>query len=371
MRRPHFDFVGRWRIWFAASAGIVLVSAVSLIWGGLNLSIDFVGGTSFTLGGISQEVTADELEAAALDAGATEVRVQLAHDGGTVSGAIVQTEAIAPTTDVHAAVKSALTETSGAQTVETAFTGPTWGGHVSRKALQALVVFLAAIVLYISVRLEFKMAIAAMIALVHDLTLTAGVNSLFDFHVSPATVIALLTILGYSLYDTVVVFDRVQETSTKLGVAGRRTYREAVNTSMNEVLMRSVNTSFMALLPVGNLLFVGAQALGATTLQDLALALFVGMISGVYSSLFLAGPFLALWKEREPKLAEMARRERARGAEPASARGTTATVTNAELGSGGADEVAPSTPPATARRPELAPRDYVRGPGRKPRSKRR
>jgi preprotein translocase subunit SecF len=156
------------------------------------------------------------------------------------------------------------------------------------------------VTIYISFRLEFKMAVAALIALAHDLVITVGLYSLVGFTVSPATVIAILTILGYSLYDTVVVFDRVKENSFSLGEPGRRTYAQLVNTSMNEVVWRSVNTSITSLLPVGALLFIGAQLLGADTLQDLALALFIGMAVGIFSSLFVAGPFFAWWRMRDP-----------------------------------------------------------------------
>ena len=353
----HFEFVRRRRIWFSISAVIVVGSLASLLLRDLNLSIEFIGGSSFTLTDVDEGVTSEELAAAAEEAGADEVRVQLATDGDTV-GAIVHTLAIDPSSPLHRNVVLALEEASGSEDVEASFVGPSWGQRVSRKALQALLVFLLAVVVYISVRLEFKMAVAAILALAHDLILTAGVYSLFGFQVSPATVIAFLTILGYSLYDTVIVFDRVDETAGRLGGAGRRTYGEAVNTSMNEVLTRSINTTLTAIVPVGCLLLIGAQALGATTLTDLSLALFVGMLTGAYSSLFLAGPFLAWWKEREPKLAALAARAQ-RDQVPAAA----ATSTS------GAATAAPAR--STERvRPELAPREYVRGPGRTSRSRR-
>jgi preprotein translocase subunit SecF len=204
--------------------------------------------------------------------------------------------------------------------VQVSFVGPSWGQRISRKALEALVVFLVVVVAYISLRLEFKMAMAAVLALVHDVIITIGLYSLVGFSVSPSTVIAMLTILGYSLYDSVVVFDRVEENVATIGGPGRRTYAEAVNTSLNEVLWRSLNTSFTSLMPVGALLLVGAQLLGAETLQDLALALFIGMAIGAYSSIFVATPFLAWWKEQEPEYAEMSAKlaERIeRGEEPA------------------------------------------------------
>ncbi|MCA1782263.1 MAG: protein translocase subunit SecF [Intrasporangiaceae bacterium] len=247
------------------------------------------------------DVTATELREAAESGGAEDVVAQVQLDGDQATGAVIRTESLEPGSDASNAVRDALVEASQAGDVSINFVGPTWGQRITRQAAEALLVFLIVIVIYISLRLEFKMAVAAVIALVHDLAITIGVYALVGFNVSPATVIALLTILGYSLYDTVVVFDRVKDNAIGLGDPGRRTYAELVNTSLNEVLWRSVNTSITSLLPVGALLFIGGQVLGATTLQDLALALFIGMAVGIYSSLFVAGPFLAWWKMRDPE----------------------------------------------------------------------
>jgi preprotein translocase SecF subunit len=246
------------------------------------------------------------------------------------------------------AIEDALAEVASPGELSVSFVGPTWGERITRQALEALLVFLVVVVLYISLRLEFKMAIAAVVALVHDVFITIGLYALVGFNVSPATVIALLTILGYSLYDTVVVFDRIKENSISLGDPGRRTYAELVNGSMNEVLYRSLNTSITSLLPVGALLFLGGQVLGATTLQDLALALFIGMAVGVYSSLFVAGPVLAWWKAREPE--EQRRIAKARRAD-ALARG----------------EELPASAPAPGSPESRAPitTEYVRGEGRR------
>jgi preprotein translocase subunit SecF len=184
--------------------------------------------------------------------------------------------------------------------------GPTWGGEVTRKAFIALAVFFLAVVLYISGRFEPKMAAAAFIAMVHDLLVTLGVYSLFGFQVTPDTVIAILTILGYSLYDTVVVFDRVRDNSHTVLNSGSLTYSDMVNLSMNQTLARSINTSLVAILPVLSVLVIGAEILGATTLQDYGLALFVGLLSGAYSSIFIAAPLLAIFKEREPRFRDLA-----------------------------------------------------------------
>ncbi|MEX0869204.1 MAG: protein translocase subunit SecF, partial [Nitriliruptoraceae bacterium] len=285
MRTPQYDFVGSARKWAVLSAVLLLAGIVSIGLRGLDLSIEFTGGTAYTLVDVRDDLTSQQLRAAAIDAGARDVIAQLQLDGEDVVGAIVRMEALEPGGDTADAVRAALVDTADAGDVLEDFVGPTWGARITSQALQALAVFLVVIVLYISLRLEFKMAIAAVVALLHDLAITIGVYAMVGFSVSPATVIALLTILGYSLYDTVVVFDRVRENAVSLGDPGRRTYAELVNSSTNEVLMRSINTSVTSVLPVAALLFIGARAFGASTLEDLALALFVGMIVGVYSSL--------------------------------------------------------------------------------------
>lgn len=343
------DFVGNKKRWAVISGVLVVLSLVELLIVGLDLSIDFVGGTSFLADEVVAEVDADDLEDAATAAGATDVTVQLteARDGAS-RGAIVETAAVPVGSDTENAVQTALREVTGDDSIDVTTVGPSWGERISGKALQALVVFLVIVVLYISVRLEPKMAGAAILALVHDAVITIGLYGLFGFTVSPSTIIALLTILGYSLYDSVVIFDRIEENATQLGTVGRRSYGEMVNTSMNEVLWRSLNTSVTSLLPVGALLLIGSQLLGAETLQDLALALFVGMALGAYSSLFVAGPFLAWWKEREPEYADMAAKlER-------------------KIASGEADRI-DTADVVDARAPITT--EYVRGRGKKKRKK--
>ncbi len=179
--------------------------------------------------------------------------------------------------------------------------GPTWGNTVSSKALRALVIFFFVIALYLSLRFTIKMAIAAIIAVLHDIAITIGVYAITGFEVTPATVIAFLTILGFSLYDTVVVFDKIKENERLVGTGNMTTYTDMANTSLNQVLMRSLNTSFVALLPVASLLVVGVWIYGALALRDFGLALFVGLLTGAYSSIFVATPILAWLKEREPK----------------------------------------------------------------------
>ena len=192
--------------------------------------------------------------------------------------------------------------------------GAAWGDTITSKALQGLAIFLVLVVIYLGIRFELKMAVGAVVALLHDLALTAGIYALLGFEVTPATIIGLLTILGYSLYDTVVVFDKVQENTRGVLASSRATYGEAANLALNQVLARSINTSVIALLPVAGLLFVGAGLLGASTLVDLSLALFVGIAVGTYSSIFLATPVLVALKEREPVYVDLARRVAARRA---------------------------------------------------------
>ena len=300
MKTPTIDFVGGTKRWVSISAVLLLLAVGALLIRGLDMSIEFVGGTSYTLEQIDPDVNSSELRNAAEDAGAQDVIAQLQSGGDGAQGAIVRTEAVQPGSEQDQQVRAALEDVSQAETITADFVGPFWGEQITRQALEALLVFLVVVTIYISFRLEFKMAVAALIALAHDLVITVGLYSLVGFTVSPATVIAILTILGYSLYDTVVVFDRVKENSFSLGEPGRRTYAQLVNTSMNEVVWRSINTSITSLLPVGALLFIGAQLLGADTLQDLALALFIGMALGIFSSLFVAGPFFAWWRMRDP-----------------------------------------------------------------------
>jgi preprotein translocase subunit SecF len=186
--------------------------------------------------------------------------------------------------------------------------GPTWGHEVSKKAIQALIYFFILLALYLSVRFEFKMAVTAIVAVIHDIIFTVGVYALFHFEVTPATITAFLTILGFSLYDTVVVFDKVRENQRRMTATGRQTYGEMVNTSLNQVLMRSLSTSFVALMPVLSLLIVGTGVFGAKSLEDFALALAAGLFIGSYSSIFVAAPLLAWWKEREPQYRALAQR---------------------------------------------------------------
>jgi preprotein translocase subunit SecF len=294
-----FDFVGRRRLWFTISALLVLIALASLVVPGLNFGIDFKGGAVFRVQPTTAVTEAQVREAVGP---AAEV-VQVTEDDPVQ--VIVQTEELAPAE--VARIRSGLAEVAGvkANAVSTDSIGSKWGSTVSRKAVVALLVFLVAVVLYVSLRMEFKMAVAALVALLHDLIITAGIYALARFEVTPATVIALLTILGYSLYDTVVVFDKVRENTGSLTAMSRTTYSQATNLAVNQTVMRSLNTSLSSLLPILGLLLVGSYLLGAETLKDLALALFVGVAAGAYSSIFIGPPLVAMWKEKEPRYAQL------------------------------------------------------------------
>jgi preprotein translocase subunit SecF len=314
--QTRFDFVGRRRWWFALSGIIIAFGVVSLGVRGLNLGIDFRGGTAWIVQapGVTQTQATD----AAQSAGLSQPTVKLLGHGSSQQlevQADLNNLSSTRQGDITKAVTRALAGVAHRPTtdVSVSHVGPTWGGEVTTRAVVALIAFFAAVVLYISWRFEPKMALAAFIAMVHDLAVALGVYSLAGFQVTPDTVVALLTILGYSLYDTVVVFDRVRENTKGVGSTGRMTYSDMINLSMNQTLARSINTSLVAILPVLAVLVIGAQVLGATTLQDYGLALFVGLLSGAYSSIFIASPVLAMLREREPRYTSIRQRLEARG----------------------------------------------------------
>jgi preprotein translocase subunit SecF len=295
--RTNIDFIGRSWLWAVISGVAVVVALGSLVLSGLNLGIDFNGGTQLQFTVASGKATDSGVRDALGAAGVSDAKVLIVGEDGVR----VQTAELKRAK--AARVSEELAKYAGIDAADLSVTdvGPTWGNSVSNKALLALVVFFGLIASYLTFRFEWKMAIAAIIAVVHDIIVTVGVYALSGFEVTPATVIAFLTILGFSLYDTVVVFDKVGENTPSTGAERGDTYSRMVNRSLNSVLMRSLNTSFVALLPVASLLVVGSGLLGAVTLKDFALALFVGLATGAYSSIFVATPILAAMKEREPR----------------------------------------------------------------------
>ncbi|HVM21210.1 MAG TPA: protein translocase subunit SecF [Egibacteraceae bacterium] len=322
-RTQVFDFIGQSRTYLFVSLGLVAVCLIGLAVRGLNYSIEFTGGTGFTVTDATRDFTSEDLRTAITEIGVEEAIVQIV-DGG--DGALISTTAVdeiggqqqRQLTDVITEVTGAPSESIAVDAV-----GPRWGQQITNQSLRGLAVFLVLVFLYLAIRFEARMAAAAIVTLIHDIIVTVGVYAIVGFEISPASVIAFLTILGYSLYDTVVVFDRVNEDTAHLSSVSTQTYGEAANQALNDVLVRSLSTSITSLLPVGTLLFVGSTLLGADTLQDLALALFVGMAIGTYSSVVVATPFLVWLKEKEPRWAELKERVEARrggaGRQPAAA----------------------------------------------------
>jgi preprotein translocase subunit SecF len=314
-----FDFVGRRKVWFTLSTVIIVAGIISIILrGGLNLGIEFKGGTEWTVKAphVTQVQATDAMQSAGLNAPIVQLlgqgsnqQLNVQADLNNLSASQQKVESL----KVERAIAK-LTHTTvanvqnGVQTV-----GPTWGSSITNKAIEALVVFFIVVGIYISIRFEPKMALAAFIAMVHDVLVAVGVYSLFNFQVTPDTVVAILTILGYSLYDTVVVFDRVRDNTKNIGSSGRMSYAQLINLSMNQTLARSINTSAVAIIPVLAVLLVGAELLGASTLQEYGLALFVGLLSGAYSSIFIASPILAMLKGSEPRWVAIENRLATRG----------------------------------------------------------
>jgi preprotein translocase subunit SecF len=357
-----FDFVGRRRIWFSISTLIIVLGILSIVLrGGLNLGIEFKGGTEWTIA--APGVTQTEAVNAVQGTGLINPTVQLLGTGSkqtlTVQSDLNKLSEAQQTAISHNVQKSLLTLTAahapptaptttttakpttttagpatpgatGSSTTTTTVpvnatakppadkisittVGPTWGSSITDDAIKALIIFFIVVGIYISIRFEPKMAAAAFIAMVHDVLVAIGIYSIFDFQVTPDTVVAILTILGYSLYDTVVVFDRVRDNTKGIGSSGRMTYPQLINLSMNQTLARSINTSMVAIIPVLAILLIGAGVLGATTLQSYGLALFVGLLSGAYSSIFIAAPVLSMMKEHEDRWIAIADRLAKRG----------------------------------------------------------
>ena len=308
------NFIGRRRRWYGLSGFFVLLSIGALAIQGLSLGIEFKGGSSFTVNTPNPSV-AQAREAAAEAGVPGEAIVQLVGNDKVR----VQTQALEPA--LNNAVQDALAAkfSVNASTIDVQIIGPSWGKEITRKALYGLFGFLLVVMIYLAMALEPKMAVSAIVAVIHDVFITVGIYALVGFDVTPATIIGFLTILGYSLYDTVVVFDRVRDNTKAISAVSTKTYSQAVNLAVNQTIVRSANTSIVAILPVAAILFVGAGLLGAGTLKDLS---FIGLIVGTYSSLFIAPAVLAQLREKEPAMQALAKRVEARG----SASSTTSNV---------------------------------------------
>lgn len=292
------DFVGRRKIGLIASGVLIVLTIGSLFIQGLNLGIDFTGGVSW-------DVPAEngfDTDAAA----AVLTDVGISTDGSRIqerssdSGDFIKVQVGDQPEEVGVQVRQAFADAAGVEleSVNVNLVSSTWGSEVTNKAIRALVIFLALVAVYLSFRFEWRMAVASIIAMAHDVLISVGIYSLFQFIVTPSTVIAFLTILGYSLYDTIVVFDRIKENESRFG-ATKPPYADVLNVSMNQVLMRSLNTTISSIVPVISLLFVGSFILGQSTLAEFAIALLVGMATGTYSSIFVAVPLLYLMKSSD------------------------------------------------------------------------
>lgn len=368
------DFVGRQKLWYRISGAILVVSIIALVVLRLNFSVDFKGGSVYKFKAPAATSAQVSNTVAAAGAGTTITVQQVGGTSWTVQTPVLNTK-------TQYAVQNAIASRFHlpAKQVSLQSIGPSWGSQISQKALEALLAFLVVIVLYLSIAFEWRMATAALVALVHDIVITIGVYALLGFEVSPATVIGLLTILGYSLYDTVVVFDKVRENTAGLLATRRVTYSEAANLALNQTLVRSINTSLIALLPVVSILAVSVFLLGNGELKDLSLVLFVGMLSGTYSSICIATPVLADLKEREPEYRQL-RKQIAQRASSAKRQAKVAVGTapaagavvddGAEVPDAPADDVAQATPVTAARpaggsassRPVSGPRQQPRRP---------
>ncbi|GGO51142.1 protein translocase subunit SecF [Streptomyces lasiicapitis] len=297
-----YDFVGKRKIWYGISILITITAIVGLAVRGLNMGIEFEGGAVFNTPKTSVSVNKAE-ESAERASGHDALVQKLGNDTLRIQIAGVDTAKSDQVKDEIAKDLGMESEKINADLV-----GPSWGEQVANKAWQGLGIFMVLVVIYLAIAFEWRMALAALIALIHDITITVGVYALVGFEVTPGTVIGLLTILGYSLYDTVVVFDSLKEQSKDLAKQTRFTYSEVANRSINSTLVRSINTTVVALLPVAGLLFIGGGFLGAGMLNDISLSLFVGLAAGAYSSIFIATPLVADLKETEPQMKALKKR---------------------------------------------------------------
>lgn len=294
-----FDIVGKRRIWFAIAAVLIILSVlVPIIRGGFNLGIEFTGGSEFQLRPVSTSEQPPAV-AAVTKYSPTPARVQTLGDGSIR----VQTDAL--TAEQNEQLRADLAAAYGTtpESVAISTIGPSWGADITRQMVIGLAVFLALASVFMALYFRtWKMSLAAILALFHDLIVTVGIFALTGVEVTPAAVIGFLTILGYSLYDTVVVFDKVRENTIGHTADPARSFPDAVNLAINQTLVRSINTSVVALLPVSAILFIGSVLMGAGTLRDISLALFIGMIVGAASTIFLAGPLYVALAGRDAKV---------------------------------------------------------------------
>ncbi|MBT2416726.1 protein translocase subunit SecF [Streptomyces sp. ISL-22] len=358
-----YDFVGNRKIWYGLSILITITAIVGLAVRGLNMGIEFQGGAVFNTPKTSVSVA--QAQEYAEEASGHDAIVQKLGSG---DDATLRIQVAGIDTAEADKVSAELANKLGVaeKDVTGELVGPSWGEQIANKAWQGLGIFLILVVIYLAIAFEWRMALAAFVALIHDITITVGIYALVGFEVTPGTVIGLLTILGYSLYDTVVVFDSLKEQTKDITKQTRWTYSDIANRSINSTLVRSVNTTVVALLPVAGLLFIGGGFLGAGMLNDISLSLFVGLAAGAYSSIFIATPLVADLKEREPQMKALKKRVLAKRAQ-AGAHGESpddAPVTDEPLG----DEPDDAAPAVVGPRNQPASRGRGRG---RPSGKRR
>jgi preprotein translocase subunit SecF len=342
------NIVGNAKRWYVVSAIFTILSIGALAVQGLHLGIEFKGGSAYTFP--STTATVEQARSAVQSAGISgELIIQKIGDDKIR----VQTGSL--TNAESDAVESAIVSNFkvNAADIDTQLIGPSWGEEITKKALYGLLAFIIVIMLFLAMTFEPKMAFAALIAVLHDVLITVGIYALIGFDVTPATVIGFLTILGYSLYDTVVIFDKVRENTRSITSTSKQTFTQATNLAVNQTIVRSINTTVIALLPVAAILFIGGGLLGAGTLKDISLALFIGMIVGSYSSVFIAPGVLAQLREKEPAMIALAKRVNARGS-------AVATAGAASTSSSDSGQVATAT--MTERR---GPRNQPKRKGRK------
>ncbi|MFF2475322.1 protein translocase subunit SecF [Streptomyces sp. NPDC058066] len=359
-----YDFIGKRKIWYSISILITITAIVGLAVRGLNMGIEFEGGAVFTTPKTS--VSAGSAERSAEAASGHDAIVQELGTGGlriqisgvdTAKSDQIKTELAKDLNVPEAKINADLV-------------GPSWGETIANKAWTGLIVFMILVVIYLAIAFEWRMAIAALVALIHDITITVGIYALVGFEVTTGTVIGLLTILGYSLYDTVVVFDSLKEGTKDITKQTRYTYSEIANRSINGTLVRSINTTIVALLPVAGLLFIGGGFLGAGMLNDISLSLFVGLAAGAYSSIFIATPLVADLKERDPQIKALKKRVLAKRA-AAAAKGESAEAPAAQgEGDDFDDDLSEDDEGAAVVGPRHQPASRNRGRGR-PSGKRR
>ncbi|AZS88386.1 protein translocase subunit SecF [Streptomyces griseoviridis] len=356
-----YDFVGNRKIWYGVSILITITAILGLAVRGLNMGIEFQGGAVFTTPK-NMSVSVTQAEELAQEASGHDAIVQKLGDGS------LRIQIAGIDTGKSDGIKDVLAKDLkvDAENINADLVGPSWGDQVANKAWQGLAIFMVLVVIYLAIAFEWRMALAALVALIHDITITVGVYALVGFEVTPGTVIGLLTILGYSLYDTVVVFDSLKEQTKDITKQTRWTYSDVANRSINSTLMRSINTTAVALLPVAALLFIGGGVLGAGMLNDISLSLFVGLAAGAYSSIFIATPLVADLKEQEPQLKALKKRVLAKRAQ-SGAQGDTAEP-DAAADEEYDDELEDAAPAVVG--PRNQPASRTRGRGR-PSGKRR